>query len=103
MLLEGCDENKETINSVISKLYRKAEFDLSKAQRAIVFLDGMDKIGANANISENGRKQVNSKVMDESFFHERKNLLYRQTRILTPKIKFSGSQGNSSSSGRDHT
>ena len=69
MLLEGCDENKETINSVISKLYRKAEFDLSKAQRAIVFLDGMDKIGANANISENGRKQVNSKVMDESFPH----------------------------------
>lgn len=58
MLMEGCDEKKETINSVISKLYRKAEFNLPKAQRAIIFLDGMDKIGENANISETAKKQV---------------------------------------------
>ena len=59
MLMEGCNDNKETINSVITKLYRKAEFDLAKAQRGIIFLDGMDKIGNNANISELGRRQVN--------------------------------------------
>ena len=35
----------ESVNSVISKLYKKADFDLKKAQRGIVFLDGMDKIG----------------------------------------------------------
>ena len=56
--MEGCNDNKETINSVITKLYRKAEFDLAKAQRGIIFLDGMDKIGNNANISELGRRQV---------------------------------------------
>ena len=58
MLMSGCDENKETINTVISKLYRKAEFDLTKAQRGIIVLDGMDKIGSNQNISEVARKQV---------------------------------------------
>ena len=57
--MEGCDENKETINSVISKLFRKAEFDLEKAQRGIIFLDGMDKIGENVvSLSEIARKQV---------------------------------------------
>ena len=60
MLMAGCDENKETINSVISKLYRKAEFDLSKAQRGIIVLDGMDKIGSNVNISDLARKQVHT-------------------------------------------
>ena len=60
MLMAGCDENKETINSVISKLYRKAEFDLSKAQRGIIVLDGMDKIGSNLNISDLARKQVST-------------------------------------------
>ena len=58
MLMEGCNDNKETINSVITKLYRKADFDLAKAQRGIIFLDGMDKIGNNAIISELGRRQV---------------------------------------------
>ena len=58
MLMSGCDDNKETINTVISKLYRKAEFDLTKAQRGIIVLDGMDKIGSNQNISEVARKQV---------------------------------------------
>ena len=58
MLMEGCDENKETINSVISKLYRKADFDFARAQRGIIFLDGMDRIGSNVNISEIARKQV---------------------------------------------
>ena len=58
MLLEGTEESKETINSVISKLYRRAEFDLNKAQRAIIFLDGMDKIGDHSAISDNARKQV---------------------------------------------
>ena len=57
-LMSGCDENKETINSVISKLYRKADFDLSKAQRGVIFLDGMDKIGSNQNTSEIAQKQV---------------------------------------------
>lgn len=33
---------------MISRLYRKAEFDLAKAQRGIVLLDGMDRIGENA-------------------------------------------------------
>ena len=56
--MSGCDENKETINSVISKLYRKADFDLSKAQRGVIFLDGMDKIGSNQNTSEIAQKQV---------------------------------------------
>jgi hypothetical protein len=56
--MSGCDENKETINSVISKLYRKADFDLSKAQRGVIFLDGMDKIGSNQNTSEIAHKQV---------------------------------------------
>ena len=59
-LLQGLHENKETINSVISKLYRKAEFERDKAQRAIIFLDGMDKIGQNVSISEVARKQVSS-------------------------------------------
>merc|ERR1719219_819344 len=63
MLMSGCDENKETINSVISKLYRKAEFDLSKAQRGIIVLDGMDKIGSNQNISEVARKQVLREIL----------------------------------------
>ena len=58
MLLEGFKDNKETINSVITKLYRKADFDLAKAQRGIIFLDGMDKIGDNANISEFAKRQV---------------------------------------------
>ena len=57
-LMSGCDENKETINSVISKLYRKADFDLSKAQRGVIFLDGMDKIGSNQNTCEIAQKQV---------------------------------------------
>ena len=56
--MEGCNDNKETINSVIAKLYRKSEFDLAKAQRGIIFLDGMDRIGQNANISEYAQQQV---------------------------------------------
>ena len=56
--MEGCNDNKETINSVIAKLYRKSEFDLDKAQRGIIFLDGMDRIGQNANISEYAQQQV---------------------------------------------
>jgi len=64
MLMEGCNDNKETINSVITKLYRKAEFDLAKAQRGIIFLDGMDKIGNNANISELGRRQVLKEILN---------------------------------------
>merc|ERR1719219_2632770 len=64
MLMEGCDENKETINSVISKLYRKAEFNLRKAQRGIIFLDGMDKIGANVNITEFAKKQVLREILE---------------------------------------
>ena len=63
MLMEGCDENNETINSVISKLYRKAEFNLPKAQRGIIFLDGMDKIGANVNITEFAKKQVHTPLI----------------------------------------
>ena len=59
-LLQGLNENKETINSVISKLYRKANFESDKAQRAIIFLDGMDKIGQNVSVSELARKQVSS-------------------------------------------
>ena len=59
-LLQGLNENKETINSVISKLYRKAEFETNKAQRAIIFLDGMDKIGQDVNITELARKQVST-------------------------------------------
>ena len=62
-LLLGLNENKETINSVISKLYRKAEFETDKAQRAIIFLDGMDKIGQNISISELARKQVGEKFI----------------------------------------
>ena len=60
VLMSGCDENKETINSVISKLYRKADFDLSKAQRGVIFLDGMDKIGSNQNTSEIAHQQVSN-------------------------------------------
>ena len=35
-----------------------ADFDLSKAQRGVIFLDGMDKIGSNQNTSEIAQKQV---------------------------------------------
>jgi ATP-dependent protease Clp ATPase subunit len=56
--MEGCTEAKETINTIISKLYRKADYDLSRAQRGILFLDGMDKIGAGLNLSEPAKKQV---------------------------------------------
>ncbi len=48
----------QTMNSVIAKLFRKADFDLNRAQRGIVFLDGMDKIGDKLNNSEAANEQV---------------------------------------------
>lgn len=57
-LMEGYTDNMETINSVIAKLYKKADFVLSKAQRGIIFLDGMDRIGMNTNCSDLAKRQV---------------------------------------------
>lgn len=61
-LLSGYTATTETINSVISKLYRKADFDLTRAGRGIVFLDGMDKIGSNGT---NATKAANKQVLQE--------------------------------------
>jgi len=53
----------ETINSTISRLYRKADFDLERASRGIVFLDGMHKIGENQGLSKIEQQQVLKEVM----------------------------------------
>ena len=53
--------NGETVNSIVSKLYRKSDFNLEKAQRGIVFLDGMDQIGVNGYVSnDDGLREVTS-------------------------------------------
>ena len=53
----------ETINSTISRLYRKADFDLDKASRGIVFLDGMQKIGQNQGLSKREQQQVLREIL----------------------------------------
>lgn len=53
----------ETINSTISRLYRKADFDLDRASRGIVFLDGMHKIGENQGLSKIEQQQVLKEIM----------------------------------------
>ena len=53
----------ETINSTISRLYRKADFDLDRASRGLVFLDGMHKIGENQGLSKVEQQQVLREVM----------------------------------------
>jgi ATP-dependent Clp protease ATP-binding subunit ClpX len=53
----------ETINSTISRLYRKADFDLERASRGIVFLDGMHKIGENQGLSKVEQQQVLREIM----------------------------------------
>ena len=59
MLLSG-EEAGETINTVVTKLYKKSEFDLDRAQRGVVFLDGLDKLCNNTdrNGDDNAKKQV---------------------------------------------
>merc|ERR1719414_2851078 len=59
LLLSG-EEAGETINTVVTKLYKKSEFDLDRAQRGVVFLDGLDKLCNNTdrNGDENAKKQV---------------------------------------------
>ena len=54
------DSVGETINSVVTKLYKKSDFDLDRAQRGVVFLDGLDKLCINTdrNGDENAKKQV---------------------------------------------
>lgn len=53
----------ETINSTISRLYRKADFDLERASRGIVFLDGMHKIGENQGLSKLEQQQVLREIL----------------------------------------
>ena len=53
----------ETINSMISRLYRKADFDLERASRGIVFLDGMHKIGENQGLSKLEQQQVLREIL----------------------------------------
>jgi hypothetical protein len=50
---------------MITKLYKKSEFDLDKAQRGIVFLDGLDKIGNNSSRSgdECAQQQVFKEIL----------------------------------------
>ena len=55
----------ETINSMITKLYKKADFDVEKAQRGIVFLDGLDKLCSNSSRAgeESARQQVFKEIL----------------------------------------
>ena len=53
----------ETINSTISRLYRKADFDLERASRGVVFLDGMHKIGENQGLSKIEQQQVLREIL----------------------------------------
>jgi len=53
----------ETINSTISRLYRKADFDLERASRGIVFLDGMHKIGENQGLTKLEQQQVLREIL----------------------------------------
>ncbi len=62
-LLSGGSSPSETINTVIAKLFRKADYDLGKAQRGIVFLDGMDKIGSNVSGGKAANKQVLREIL----------------------------------------
>ena len=54
------DSAGETINTVITKLYKKSDFDLDRSQRGVVFLDGLDKLCNNTDRSgdDNAKKQV---------------------------------------------
>lgn len=84
-LMEGYTDNHETINSVIAKLYKKADFVLSKAQRGIIFLDGMDKIGLNTSCSDLAKKQV---IFRSKNFPSKACFINASSRLLGKFCKF---------------
>ncbi|XP_059097314.1 ATP-dependent Clp protease ATP-binding subunit ClpX-like isoform X2 [Tigriopus californicus] len=85
----------ETVDGIVGKLFKKAEYDIERAQRGIIFLDAMDKIGHGAHDDDEDGEWHRQNIMKELMeLIEGKTIHLTRRAIQAPPVE-SGATGPS--------
>ena len=55
----------ETVSTMMARLFKMSSYDLSKAERAIVFLDNMHKLGVNAVEVGKNQEEISKQILKD--------------------------------------
>ncbi len=62
-LLEGV--SGDCLDEIMAKLFKQSDYELDRAERAIVFLDAMDNVGSAVADIDDDQKEVEGEIVEE--------------------------------------